>query len=485
MTGILVVAALVSPASAEQFTIVALPDTQCYSAGINGGTPAMFTAQTNWIRQNLAPRNIKYVAHLGDVTQNQDDLTQWSNAKNSMSLLENAGVPFGTCVGNHDTHYGAGGAKDHLATNYVANFGPDAAYGSTGQTYADQPWYGGASPSGRSNYQVISAGGYEFLFMNLSIDCPPAETTWAEGILADHRDKPTVLSTHRYLYDFKMMAGYYGDDVTGRPIHDHAGLANESYYVEGDGTVRTTWPEDFAAGFVADNPNIFMVLSGHCHAQYHQTMTNANGKPVIEVLTDYQDGPAGGAGWLRTMDVDTETGEIQFETFSPVVARDRVLQDDFAETIGLISMYKEMLIPTLPGFEGTDPATPQGRAAIAGLISQFQADMDGSTNPEIEQLLGLLATMDSMDDAFRQSMPEYPIWQKYDEVRTYVTTWHPDGAAAWDADGDWDALWNQVFAGGQRDPSFTMTINFQDYVPEPATMTILAAVGLAMIRRRR
>ncbi len=118
-------------ARAEVFTVVALPDTQCYSAGINGGLPEMFTAQTNWIMQNQAAASIKYVAHLGDIVQNQDDLTQWTNAKNSMGLLEASGVPFGTCMGNHDTHYGAGGAKDHDGTNYVANFGPDAAYAAT------------------------------------------------------------------------------------------------------------------------------------------------------------------------------------------------------------------------------------------------------------------------------------------------------------------------------------------------------------------
>ena len=481
-----VLIATFTTAHAEEFTVVALPDTQCYSAGIKGGLPEMFTAQTNWIDANQADRNIKYVAHLGDVVQNQDDLTQWSNAKHSMSPLENSGVAFGTCSGNHDTHYGADGAKDHAATHYVANFGPNASYGSTGQTYADQPWYRGASPSGRSNYQVVPAGDYEFLFLNLSIDCPDEELTWAQGVLDANRDKPTVFSTHRHLYDFKMAAGYYGDEFTGRPEFDHAGLANESYYREADGTIRTTWPEDLETDFVRANRQIFMVLSGHYHAQYHQTVTNDFGLPVMEVLTDYQDGPLGGAAWMRAMDINTETGEIQFETFSPYLDRDRAITDDFAETLILVSLYKEFLAPQLPGMEGVDPTTPEGKAAVAAMVAGFQPDLDDQTNPEIAALLAGLAQLDDLDPSAREAQDLYPVWAAYDEVRNYVETYHPQGAAAWDADGDWDGLWSQVFAPGLRDPAFSHTVNFDSHIiPEPTTLALLAIGGLAARRRRR
>lgn len=486
--GILLVGAVTG--AAEEFTIVVLPDTQNYSAAIRGGDPEFFSVQTNWILQKAAAENIKYVSHVGDVVQNQDDLAQWANAKASMGILEASGVPFGTCVGNHDTHYGANDAKDHDATNYVANFGPDASYAGGG-TFADQAWYRGASPSGRSNYQVIQAGGYDFLFMNVSIDCPDEELQWAQGVLDANRDKPTVFSTHRHIYDFKLVAGYYGDAFTGRPEFDHAGLANESYYREDDGTIRTSWPEDVETDFVRGNKQIFAVLAGHCHAQYHMTQTNDFGLPVIEALTDYQDGPLGGAGWMRTMKVNTETGEISFNTFSPLpgLERDRVIADDFAETLVLISDYKAVFGPAMTGF---DFGTPEGKAAVAVMIAGdgganpgMQANLDAQTNPAIADLLAYLAYMEQMDEATRDADPLAVVYNSLHDIEEFVSTYHPEGVAAWDPNGDWDGLYDQVFADGSRDPAWTQTVDFGRYIPEPATLGLMALGLVGLLRHRK
>ena len=59
-----------------------------------------------------------------------------------------------------------------------------------------------------------------------------------------------------------------------------------------------------------------MVLNGHYHGaggsndgEYHQVSTNDYGKPVIEVLQDFQDYPNGGDGWLRIMTFDTDVDD--------------------------------------------------------------------------------------------------------------------------------------------------------------------------------
>ncbi len=161
-----------------------------------------------------------------------------------------------------------------------------------------------------------------------------------------------------------------------------------------------------------------------------------------------------------------------------------MIADDFAETLVLVSLYKEMLAPSLLG-PGVDPSTPEGKAAVATMVAQLQPDLDGQVNPAIADLLAGLAYMDTLDEATRQGLDLYPVWAAYDETRTYVTTWHPSGAAAWDVNGDWDALWSQVFAGGDRDPQFTHTVDLAAYIPEPASLALLGLGGLLVVRRRR
>src|SRR5690606_10340496 len=99
----------------KDFSIAVLPDTQYYVSSRNGGLPAMFYAQTEWIVTNRVKENIAYVAHLGDLTQSGDligsnpNSTEWLNAVNAMYRLENPtrtflqyGIPYGVAVGNHD-----------------------------------------------------------------------------------------------------------------------------------------------------------------------------------------------------------------------------------------------------------------------------------------------------------------------------------------------------------------------------------------------
>src|SRR6266480_411326 len=102
-----------TPTPAEgDFTLVALPDTQYYVSSLNGGLPAMFTSQTDWIAANSSIRNIAYVAQLGDCVQNGDNggnNAEWLEATNALYRLENPnttfmpdGIPYGVAVGNHD-----------------------------------------------------------------------------------------------------------------------------------------------------------------------------------------------------------------------------------------------------------------------------------------------------------------------------------------------------------------------------------------------
>ncbi len=291
----LLLAALFSAAiaTAEDFTVVALPDTQHYSEDY----PGIYTAQTQWCvdQYAAAPWNVVFVTHLGDIVDNSEHLWEWDNAETAMRLLDNGGVPYGTCVGNHDLRY-PGGYYDPTGTNYLSKFDP--------VFYAGHSWYGGASPSGLSNYQLLTVGQRTYLFLHLLVETPAAELAWAQQVLNEHRDKPTMVSTHRYLYDWRVLGqGRYGDfQYTFEPLYRHDGIR----------------ANDFFNNFVAVNRQIYMVICGHCDGQYRQISTNAAGRNVHEILVDYQTSwDSGGSGYLRLMTFRPELNQIETRSYSP------------------------------------------------------------------------------------------------------------------------------------------------------------------------
>jgi hypothetical protein len=399
-----------------RFTVVALPDTQHYSENevfpdYPNGIAELFFAQTQWVADNQSARNIQFVCHLGDMVDNGPDIAQWQVASLAMNVLDEAGIPYGTCLGNHDNHYGYGALPDMdpNATHYLAHFGPER--------FAGKSWYGGCSPTQRSSYQTIEVEGRRLLFLDLSIDTPQRELDWAQQVLEENRDKLVILSTHRHLYDFRLLEGRYGDGVFGQDTFEEMLLADEKYDLE------TVWPEQLFETFIRVNRNILLVLCGHCTGQYYQVEENDWGLPVIAVVTDYEDSPNGGDGWLRIMEFDFDNGTLSFSTYSPTLHRERTIIDDFMDTLAIIAAYKDTLAEAigLTEFQKTV------------ILAQMRADIPGYTKaPELEAYL------------------------QQPDVQEYLTANGMNYA--------WDGLWKQAFADGQRNPSGTMAVDFGTYV---------------------
>ncbi len=420
--------ASVGPAMAK-FTVVALPDTQKYSENVKpGDDPALpvteeyadglapiFGAQTQWIVDQALAKNIRFVCHLGDIVEHGPNLDEWATANAAMGILDKAGMPYGTCLGNHDNHYGYDNDwnMDPNATNYVGFFTPER--------FAGNIWYHGVSDTMRSNYQMTTIEGRKMLFLHLSIDTPQRELDWAQKVLDENPDRLVVLCTHRYLYDFRILQGRYGDGVIGRMGFEESGLADEQYDPE------TIWPTALFENFIKTNKNIFLVLCGHCHGQYYQVSTNNWGLPVIEVLTDYQDGPNGGNGWLRVMEFDFDAGTVDFSTYSPTLNRQRTIVDDFMETLVIVSLYKDALTSALGMSE----------AETAELMAELTADIPGVTKD-----------------------PQLEAYMQLPETKAYLVSLGVDAA--------WDGLWLKAFADGSRNPAFTEQVDFDAYVAAEA-----------------
>jgi Calcineurin-like phosphoesterase len=283
--------------NASKFTVVALPDTQNYSEFY----PDIFKSQTNWIAKNKLSSNIRFVTHVGDVVNDATSSAQWANAKAAMSTLDKARVPYGVAAGNHDVRDAGSASNPYETAKYLKNFGP--------QNYQGQSWYKGASPTGMSNYQVFTGGGTQFLAMHINVDTPIEELAWAQGVLAANRDKPVMITTHRYLQDAEDYTGGFPIVPSGRypdiwynlePIYSPNGIKSEQFFQD----------------FVRTNKNVFMVNCGHFHEEYRQTSKNAYGQDVHEVLADYQDDANGGNGFMRLMTFDTAANKINVKSYS-------------------------------------------------------------------------------------------------------------------------------------------------------------------------
>jgi hypothetical protein len=335
-----------APPAPKPFTVVALPDTQNYADQY----PEIFLAQTRWIADNRDKENIVFVTHLGDIVDNGPSVRQWKNAREAMDLLDAADIPHGTCLGNHDVQYSDSEYKypadvnnacsafsdiDCDAKHYMDAFGP--------KRYAGKSWYGGASPSGQSNYQLISAGGIELLFLHLAVDARVAELEWGKQVVSKHPDAAVHVSTHRYMYDLRMTTKHpypLSNLLGGRYDDLFYTFDQDPYYND------ASKAEDLFQNLVKPNKNVFMVQCGHFDAELRVTSENAAKQTVHEILVDYQTySPKGGDGWMRLCKFDVAQGEIEVRTYSPTLKRFRENGD---------------------GYDGSLLALRQGIAALEG-----------------------------------------------------------------------------------------------------------------------
>ena len=318
-----VCAALAAPSLAQRFVVIGIPDTQNYSEFY----PAIFHQQTQWIVDQQVALNIRFVSHYGDLVNHGDRLAEWANADAAMRTLDLSGVPQGVLAGNHDVTPSGVAGSEFIPANYLAYFGP--------QRYAHQPWFGGASPSGLSTWQVFSASGAEFLGLSLVVDPPVAELVWAQGVLDAHRDKLVLVTTHRYLQDAE-------DYTSGVPLVPSGRYPEVWYTLEGVYQPQGVRSEQLWDWFVRRNPNIVMVMCGHFHEEYRQTSINVRGLPVHEVLADYQDDPNGGDGWLRLHTFDLANNRIEVQSYSPYLNQSRLADEShFALSVPFAS-YRDV-----------------------------------------------------------------------------------------------------------------------------------------------
>ncbi len=278
------------PSPGPDFTIALLPDTQFYSGSLNGGVPAMFYAQTEWIITNRVERNIAYVAHLGDISQNGDiksggsNVAEWRVATNAMYRLENPtrtllteGIPYGAAVGNHDQE--PIGTADGTTIFYNQYFGISH--------FQNRPYYAGHYGTNNDNhFDFFEAGGLEFvvLYFEYDNDANPDVLAWGDNVLRTNAHRRAIVVTHNF-------------GNTSTPI---------SFSAQGAAIYNA----------LKTNANLFLMLAGHVTGEGARVDT-FNGNVVRTFVQDFQGWTNGGNGFMRTMEFSPSNNQVLVQTFSP------------------------------------------------------------------------------------------------------------------------------------------------------------------------
>ena len=279
-----------TPPTGSDFTLVALPDTQFYVSSLNGGLPAMFTSQTDWIVTNRPVRNIAYVAQLGDCVQNGDNggnNTEWLEATNALYRLENPNttfmpdvIPYGVAVGNHDQS--PNGSATGTTTFYNQCFGE--------AHFLPYNYYGGHYGADNDNhYDLFSASGLDFIVIyfeynaTMTIDSPVL--AWANSLLQAHQNRRAIVVSHWIINN-----GF-----------------NATFSSQGQAIYNA----------LKSNPNLFLMLCGHVTPPEGQRTDSFNGHTTWSVLSDYQSRAGGGNGWLRLYEFSPSNNVIHVKTYSP------------------------------------------------------------------------------------------------------------------------------------------------------------------------
>ncbi|MEI7902189.1 MAG: metallophosphoesterase [bacterium] len=242
------------------FSLMVLPDTQVYSEQF----PDVFFQQTQWVKDNCASNNCKFVIHEGDVVQTGPNEDQWKVADKAMSTLDGV-VPYCFSPGNHD-----------LPAKLFNTYFPVSRF-------ERQPGFGGHYAKSNDNtYHFFSAAGLKFMIVALTFNPNELVYQWANDRVAEHPGCRVIVAVHSF-------------DNNG------AGLTPEG---------QRTWDN-----FAKKHKNIFLILSGHLSVG-RQILTGDQGNTVYSVLADYQGLDNGGDGWLRILTFVPGEDVIRVTTYS-------------------------------------------------------------------------------------------------------------------------------------------------------------------------
>lgn len=293
------------------FTLVVLPDTQGYV--YNYLWDGALAAQVQWIGENAASHDIRYVLHVGDIV-NSNLTTQWEVVRRHFDGFHRDGevlAPYALVDGNHDI------GKDGRSASRWTLMGRDDYFGRN-SPYGRQKTIGGffSADHASNSWHEFAAGGKKWLVLALEFGPRDAVLEWAGKVLRDHPNHRAIVITHAYLHSSNARLQYL--PWAGSQAHNpHAyplDLADDGDLNDG---------EEIWTKLIRPHANVRLVLSGHVldDGEGRLTSVGDHGQVVHQIVQNYQpgviDSEFGGNGYMRLMEFWPDGETVRVRTFSP------------------------------------------------------------------------------------------------------------------------------------------------------------------------
>ena len=286
-------------------TFIFTGDTQNYTSSgyfADGKPNGIYNAIMTYARDEYLAGRAAYFHHAGDMTNNTSGEvlfeTEQKIASEAHKIIDDAGMPNGVSVGNHDTYLKLTGGEFTIRPYFEKWFPPSR--------YEKFFWYGKSNLSPASHfdhYVLVTIADRDFIFINSGYDEYPYD--WLNAVASQYSHRIAVINRHSYL-----SAGNLSPQGT---------LIYRNVVVKHD--------------------NIRLVLCGHTTERgYHYSSIPNQDRTILEIVVDhsnYYPAPEGfGAeGYLRI--ISFRDGKIINKTYSPYRKQCLTAQDGEGEEFEL------------------------------------------------------------------------------------------------------------------------------------------------------
>lgn len=311
----------------DSWTMIMIPDIQNYVKW--GRNQPILNLMTAWIEENIDTLNVKMVAAVGDLIQNNEKVVndydgdqstqrQWEAAAGAFDRLDGK-VPYIAATGNHDYSIDLEGNR---TSRYNEFFPVDKNFLNAKYLVQNARDEQRKQTLANSAYELNDLHGQDYLFM--TIEYAPRDTivTWARTIaeMEQYKEHRIVLVTHAYLKPNDKLDNKDRKWIIWEPYQvDGKVLKRRGIHLPKSNNGKQIWEK-----LVKPVSNIEMVLSGHFSGEGYKNEQNESGKPVHQILFDAQSMGGGGRtgnggdGWLRILEFFPDNKTVKVRTFSPL-----------------------------------------------------------------------------------------------------------------------------------------------------------------------